>query len=97
MNNGPADATTGARLSGEPQGRQCRWARSASMMTLYSRGRRCAQSSRALRAREKALEVRVVETDPSRPPEDLIDLNPYQTVPTLVDRELGGLRPGHHL
>ncbi len=37
---------------------------------------------------EKGLEVRIVETDPAHPPEDLIDLNPYQTVPTLVDREL---------
>jgi RNA polymerase-associated protein len=37
---------------------------------------------------EKALAVRVVDVDPSRPPEDLIDLNPYQSVPTLVDRDL---------
>jgi RNA polymerase-associated protein len=29
-----------------------------------------------------------VEVDPARPPEDLIDLNPYQVVPTLVDRDL---------
>lgn len=36
----------------------------------------------------KSLEVRVVESDPSRPPEDLIDLNPVQSVPTLVDRDL---------
>jgi stringent starvation protein A len=36
----------------------------------------------------KNLEVRVVEVDPARPPEDLIDLNPYQAVPTLVDRDL---------
>ena len=58
------------------------------MMTLYSR----ADDARCHRVRfvlaEKALDVRIVETDPSRPPEDLIDLNPYQTVPTLVDREL---------
>ena len=58
------------------------------MMTLYSR----ADDARCHRVRfvlaEKALEVRVVNTDPTRPPEDLIDLNPYQTVPTLVDREL---------
>jgi RNA polymerase-associated protein len=37
---------------------------------------------------EKSLEVRVVDADPARPPEDLIDLNPYQAVPTLVDRDL---------
>ena len=58
------------------------------MMTLYSR----ADDARSHRVRfvlaEKALEVRVVETDPARPPEDLIDLNPYNSVPTLVDRDL---------
>jgi stringent starvation protein A len=58
------------------------------MMTLYSR----AIDARCHRVRlvlaEKALETRIVETDLARPPEDLIDLNPYQTVPTLVDREL---------
>jgi len=36
----------------------------------------------------KGLEPRLVECDPARPPEDLIDLNPFQSVPTLVDREL---------
>jgi stringent starvation protein A len=64
------------------------------MMTLYSR----ADDARSHRVRfvlaEKALEVRVVETDPARPPEDLIDLNPYQTVPTLVDRDLVVYEPG---
>jgi RNA polymerase-associated protein len=57
-------------------------------MTLFSRG----DDPRSHRVRivvaAKSLEVRVVEVDPARPPEDLIDLNPYQTVPTLVDREL---------
>src|SRR5512134_2551390 len=58
------------------------------MMTLYSR----ADEVRCHRVRlvlaEKGLDVRIVETDPARPPEDLIDLNPYQAVPTLVDRDL---------
>jgi RNA polymerase-associated protein len=36
----------------------------------------------------------VVETEPASPPVDLIDLNPYQTVPTLVDRELVVYEPG---
>ena len=58
------------------------------MMTLYSR----AVDARCHRVRlvlaEKALATRIVETDLVRPPEDLIDLNPYQTVPTLVDREV---------
>ena len=64
------------------------------MMTLYSR----ADDARCHRVRivlaEKGLEVRIVETDPGRPPEDLIDLNPYQTVPTLVDRDLVVYEPG---
>jgi RNA polymerase-associated protein len=64
------------------------------MMTLYSR----AADARCHRVRfvlaEKALETRVVETDPAHPPEDLIDLNPYQTVPTLVDRDLVVYEPG---
>lgn len=58
------------------------------MMTLFSRG----DDARSHRVRivlaEKALEARCVEVDPAHPPEDLIDLNPYQTVPTLVDRDL---------
>jgi len=58
------------------------------MMTLYSR----AVDARSHRVRlvlaEKALATRIVETDLVRPPEDLIDLNPYQSVPTLVDRDL---------
>jgi RNA polymerase-associated protein len=64
------------------------------MMTLYSR----ADDARCHRVRfvlaEKGLDVRVVETDPGHPPEDLIDLNPYQTVPTLVDRDLVVYEPG---
>jgi RNA polymerase-associated protein len=43
---------------------------------------------------EKGLAARIVETDPHHPPEDLIDLNPYQSVPTLVDRELVVYEPG---
>lgn len=58
------------------------------MMTLYSR----ATDARCHRVRlvlaEKALEIRIVETDSAHPPEDLIDLNPYQSVPTLVDRDM---------
>jgi len=57
-------------------------------MTLFSRG----DDPRSHRVRlvlaEKALGARIVEVDPAHPPEDLIDLNPYQTVPTLVDRDL---------
>ena len=64
------------------------------MMTLYSR----AADARCHRVRlvlaEKALQTRTVETDLAQPPEDLIDLNPYQTVPTLVDRDVVVYEPG---
>ena len=57
-------------------------------MTLFSRG----DDPNSHRVRfviaVKSLEVRIVEADPARPPEDLIDLSPYQAVPTLVDRDL---------
>jgi stringent starvation protein A len=58
------------------------------VMTLYSRGDdpHCHRVRIVLAA--KGLEARIVEIDPARPPEDLIDLNPLQSVPTLVDREL---------
>ena len=58
------------------------------MMTLYSRGDdpHCHRVRIVLAA--KGLEARIVEIDPARPPEDLIDLNPMQSVPTLVHREL---------
>lgn len=58
------------------------------MMTLFSRGDDPRSHRVRIVAAAKGLETRVVEVDPSRPPEDLIDLNPYQAVPTLVDREL---------
>jgi RNA polymerase-associated protein len=57
-------------------------------MTLYSRGDdpHCHRVRIVLAA--KGLEARVVECDPARPPEDLIDLNPFLSLPTLVDRDL---------
>ncbi|MEZ5498554.1 MAG: glutathione S-transferase N-terminal domain-containing protein [Steroidobacteraceae bacterium] len=37
---------------------------------------------------EKNLGIEVISVDPGRYPEDLLDLNPYHSVPTLVDRDL---------
>ena len=37
---------------------------------------------------EKGINFEVVDVDPTNPPEDLMELNPYGGVPTLVDREL---------
>ncbi|MDR5901397.1 MULTISPECIES: stringent starvation protein SspA [Halomonas] len=37
---------------------------------------------------EKGVAVDIVEVNPDQPPEDLADLNPYNSVPTLLDRDL---------
>jgi stringent starvation protein A len=57
-------------------------------MTLFSRGDDPHSHRVRIVLAAKGLEARVVECDPARPPEDLIDLNPFQSVPTLVDRDL---------
>ena len=59
-----------------------------SVMTLFSDAS-CPQSHRVrMVLAEKGITVDIVNIDPGDLPEDLIDLNPYQSVPTLVDREL---------
>ena len=59
-----------------------------SVMTLYSDAT-CPQSHRVrMVLAEKGMTVEIVNIDPDNLPEDLIDLNPYQSVPTLLDREL---------
>ena len=59
-----------------------------SVMTLYSDAT-CPQSHRVrIVLAEKGMTVEIVNIDPDNLPEDLIDLNPYQSVPTLLDREL---------
>jgi len=58
------------------------------VMTLFSRGDDPHSHRVRIVLAAKGLEARIVEVDPARPPEDLIDLNPLQSVPTLVDRDL---------
>src|SRR3546814_20082618 len=36
----------------------------------------------------KGVTYDLIPVDPQKPPEDLIDLNPYHSVPTLVERDL---------
>lgn len=57
-------------------------------MTLFSRGDDPHSHRVRIVLAARGLAARVVESDPARPPEDLIDLNPFQSVPTLVDRDL---------
>ena len=59
-----------------------------SVMTLFSDAE-CPQSHRVrMVLAEKGITVEITSIDPDNKPEDLIDLNPYQSVPMLVDREL---------
>ncbi len=59
-----------------------------SVMSLFSSAS-CPQSHRVrVVLAEKGITVEIVEVDNNQKPEDLIDLNPYNSVPTLVDREL---------
>lgn len=57
-------------------------------MTLYS-SPTCFYSHRTrLVLAEKNINIDIVDVEDGRLPADLIDLNPYQSVPTLVDRDL---------
>lgn len=62
--------------------------RARTVLTLFS-GRDDIASHRArLVLAAKGVTFELVLVDPSDPPEDLLDLNPYHSVPTLVDRDL---------
>ena len=57
-------------------------------LTLFS-ARDCVVCHRVrLVLAAKGVSYELVSVDPNNPPEDLIDLNPYHSVPTLVDRDL---------
>jgi RNA polymerase-associated protein len=65
-----------------------------SVMTLYS-GSTDPESHRTrIVLYEKDIECQVVEIDPARKPRELADFNPYNEVPTMVDRDLV-LYPSH--
>ncbi len=58
------------------------------MMTLYSRPD-CPDSHRVrIVLAEKSITADIIDVDIDNPPEDLVDLNAYNTTPTLVDRDL---------
>ena len=59
-----------------------------SVMTLFSKPT-CIHSHRTrLVLAEKNINIDIADVDGPDLPEDLMDLNPYHTVPTLVDRDL---------
>lgn len=59
-----------------------------SVMNLFSSGTCPYSHSVRIVLAEKGITVEIIDVDTHQKPEDLIDLNPYSTVPTLVDREL---------
>lgn len=63
-------------------------ARIRNTLTLFS-ARDCVVCHRVrLVLAAKGVVYDMVPVDPAKPPEDLIDLNPYHSVPTLVERDL---------
>lgn len=59
-----------------------------SIMTLYSGSTDIYSHQVRIVLAEKGVNYEVLDVDPENKPEDLADLNPYNGVPTLVDREL---------
>ena len=58
------------------------------VMTLFSGGTDIDSHRVRIVLAEKGINVDITDVTPDNLPEDLLDLNPYNTVPTLVDREL---------
>ena len=59
-----------------------------SVMTLFSRPTDPWSHRTRLVLAEKSINIDFVDVDEGSLPEDLLDLNPYNSVPTLVDRDL---------
>ena len=59
-----------------------------SVMTLFSGATDPWSHRTRLVLSEKGINIDVIDVDKGDLPEDLFDLNPYNSIPTLVDREL---------
>lgn len=59
-----------------------------SVMTLFSKPADPWSHRTRLVLAEKSIGIDIVDVDDGNLPEDLLDLNPYNSVPTLVDRDL---------
>lgn len=64
-----------------------------SVMTLYSGASDIYSHRVRIVLAEKGVSYEVFNIDPRNKPEDLLELNPYGNVPTLVDRELALYEP----
>lgn len=59
-----------------------------SVMTLFSSATEPTSHQARMVLAEKGITVEICYIDADNKPEDLIDINPYNSVPTLVDRDL---------
>src|ERR1051325_7101859 len=59
-----------------------------SIMTLFSAPNDPWSHRTRIVLAEKGISIDIVSVEPGKFPEDLLDLNPYHSVPTLVDRDL---------
>ena len=59
-----------------------------SSMTLFSDARDQYSHRVRMVLAEKGVAVEIVDVDPNKKPEDLADINPYNSLPTLLDRDL---------
>lgn len=59
-----------------------------STMTLYSDTLNIASHQVRIVLAEKGIAVNIIYVDKNNPPEDLLTINPYNSLPTLVDRDL---------
>jgi len=59
-----------------------------STMTLYSDALDIASHRARIVLAEKGIAVNIIHVNRNNPPEDLLTLNPYNSLPTLVDRDL---------
>ena len=57
-------------------------------MTLFSRADDVWSHRTRIVLAEKSIQVETIDVNDGNLPEDLLDLNPYHSVPTLVDRDL---------
>ncbi|MBB6095671.1 RNA polymerase-associated protein [Povalibacter uvarum] len=57
-------------------------------MTLFSKADDVWSHRTRIVLAEKGIHVEAIDVDDGNLPEDLLDLNPYHSVPTLVDRDL---------
>jgi len=58
------------------------------MMTLFSAPTGLQSHRTRIVAAEKGIEIDVINVVPGKYPEDLLEVNPYNTLPTLLDRDL---------